>query len=144
MAHPHSCGSALRIFFKFCTMKGAVHGCFFEEKFHAGEFDLFRPFFTVWLGMAEIEPSRCYYWILKQSGHDFFHDYYWILKQSGHGFSGKHLYDGYCIGIMWCICVEAKIQQRVVWFCKVSLQICCVIFFECKSPWMLKTDSLIF
>ena len=23
-------------------------------------------------------------WILKQSGHDFFHDYYWILKQSGH------------------------------------------------------------
>ena len=24
-------------------------------------------------------------WILKQSGHDFFHDYYWILNQSGHG-----------------------------------------------------------
>ena len=23
-------------------------------------------------------------WILKQPGHDFFHDYYWILKQSGH------------------------------------------------------------
>ena len=23
-------------------------------------------------------------WILKQSGHDIFHDYYWILKQSGH------------------------------------------------------------
>ena len=25
-------------------------------------------------------------WILKQSGHDFFHDYYKILKQPGHDY----------------------------------------------------------
>ena len=47
--------------------------------------------------MVEIEPGHYYYWILKQSGHDFFHDYYWILKQLGHDFSGKHLCDGYCM-----------------------------------------------
>ena len=49
-----------------------------------GQFDLFRPFFAVLLGMVENEPGDCYYWILKQFGHDFFHDYYWILKQLGH------------------------------------------------------------
>ena len=136
-------------FSKFCRVKGAnrymkVLLVVFREKIQLKLIFLaFRPFFTVWLGMVKLSQATAY-WILKQSGHDFFHDYYWILKQSGHDFSGKHLYDGYCIGIMWCICVEAKIQQRVVWFCKVSLQICCVIFFECKSPWMLKTDSLIF
>ena len=30
------------------------------------------------------------------------------------------------------------------WFCKASLRICYVSLFECKGPWMLKTDSLIF
>ena len=30
--------------------------------------------------MVEIEIGHCYYWILKQSRHDFFHDYYWILN----------------------------------------------------------------
>ena len=28
--------------------------------------------------------------------------------------------------------------------CKASLKICYVSLFECKGPWMLKTDSLIF
>ena len=83
---------------------------FFENKIHFGQFDLFRSFSTVWLGMGEIEIGHCYYWILKQSGHDFCHDYYWILKQSGndrilkqwgHDFSGKHLCVGYCMDIMW-------------------------------------------
>ena len=67
-----------------------------------------------------------------------------ILKQSGHDFSGKQLCDGYCMDIGWCLCVEVKIQQRVIWFCKASLRICYVILFECKGPWMLKTDSLIY
>ena len=58
----------------------------FQKKVHLGQFDLFRSFLTIWLGMAEIEPGHCYYWILKQSGQDFFHDYYWILKQSGHDY----------------------------------------------------------
>ena len=30
------------------------------------------------------------------------------------------------------------------WFFKSSLRICYVSLFECKDPWMLKTDSLIF
>ena len=50
--------------------------------------------------MVEIEPGHSYYWMLKQSGHDFFRDYYWILKQSGYDFSGKHLCDGYRMDIM--------------------------------------------
>ena len=48
------------------------------------------------------------------------------------------------VDIMWCLCVEVKIQQRVIWFCKASLRICYLSLFECKVPWMLKTDSLSF
>ena len=66
-----------------------------------------------------------------------------ILKQSRDN-SGKHLCDGYCIDIMWCLCVEVKIQQRAIWFCKASLRICDINLFECKGPSMLKTNKLIF
>ena len=45
---------------------------------------------------------------------------------------------------MWYLCVEIKIQYKVIWFYKASLRICYAILFECKGPWMLKTDSLIF
>ena len=57
-----------------------------------------------------------------------------ILKQSRHDFSGKRLCDGYCMDIMWCLCVDFKIRQRVIWFCKTSLRICYVSFFECEGP----------
>ena len=98
--------------------------CFFEKKSHLGQFDLFRLFFTVWLSLVRIESGLCYYWILKQSGHNFFHDYYWILKQdmtrtlkqSEQDFSGKRICDGYFMDIMRCLCVEVNIQLRVVWF----------------------------
>ena len=40
----------------------------FQEKNHLGQFDPLRSFFTVWLGMVEIEPGYSYYHILKQSG----------------------------------------------------------------------------
>ena len=108
MALSDNSGSALRILLKFCGMKGAnrcMNFFFFEKKFIWVNFIFFatRPFFTVWLDMVEIEPGHCYYWILKQSEHDYFHDYYWSLK-SKH-FSGKHSFDGYCMGIMWCLCV---------------------------------------
>ena len=33
-----------------------------------------------------------------------------ILKQERHGFPAKHLYGGYCMDIVWCLCVEVKIQ----------------------------------
>ena len=36
-----------------------------------------------------------------------------ILKQWRHDFSGKHLCDGYCMDIMWCLCVEVKIYGFV-------------------------------
>ena len=83
----------------------------------------------------------------KQSEHDFFHDYHWILKQSGHhrilkqsrhDFSGKHLCDGYCMNVMWCLYVEVTIYG----FVKLSVRICYVNLFECKGPWMLKTYKL--
>ena len=44
----------------------------FQEKIHLGQFDLFRSFFTVWLGMVEIERGYSYYQIFKQSGHNLF------------------------------------------------------------------------
>ena len=31
-----------------------------------------------------------------------------ILKTSRHDFSGKHLYDGYGMDIIWCLCVEVR------------------------------------
>ena len=53
MAHPHNSGSTVR----FCAVKGAVVGVrfmkmflvffFLVKKFHLGQFDPFRPFFTV-------------------------------------------------------------------------------------------------
>ena len=63
-----------------------------------------------------------------------------ILKKSRHDFSGKHLCDRCCVDIM-CGGQDLVIMS---WFCKASLRICYVTLFECKSPWMLKTDSLIF
>ena len=65
-----------------------------------------------------------------------------ILKPSRHDFWGKNLCDGYCMDIMWCLCVEVKIQWRVIWFCKAFLRTSHVSLFECKGPWMLKTGSL--
>ena len=142
MAHPHNSGSALRIFFKFCTMKRAnrhmeILLVFFRGKIPFGVIWSFRLFFTVLLGTVEIEPDHCYYWILDSQ------NLIRILKQSRH-FSGKHLCDRCCMDIMGCLCVEVKIKQRVIWFNKASLRICYVSLFDCKDPWMLKTDSLIF
>ena len=52
MTHPHNSGSALRIFKKFCRAKGAnrymkILLVVFQEKISFGQFDRFRPFFTV-------------------------------------------------------------------------------------------------
>ena len=56
-----------------------------------------------------------------------------VFKQSRHDFSGKH----YLMDIVWIlcdVCVEVKIQQRVIWFCKASLGICYLSLFECTGP----------
>ena len=57
----------------------------FREKNRLGHliFLAFRLFFTVLFGMVKMSQATVN-WIVKQSGHDFFHDYYWILKQSEH------------------------------------------------------------
>ena len=52
MTYPHSSGSALRIFLKFCRMKGAnrymkILLVVFRKKIHLGQFDLFRSFLTI-------------------------------------------------------------------------------------------------
>ena len=57
-----------------------------------------------------------------------------ILKQWRHGFPGKHLCDGYCMDIMWCLC-----GGQNSWFCKASRRICYVSLSECKGHWMLET-----
>ena len=36
-----------------------------------------------------------------------------ILKQSRQDFSGKYLCNGYCMDIMWFLCVEVKIHGLV-------------------------------
>ena len=108
----------------------------FQEKILLGKLIFLGHFFPVWWGMIEIERGHC--WSL------YSQDMIRILKQSRHDFSVKHLCDGYCKDIMWCLCVEVKIQQIVIWFCKAYLRICYVSLFEFKGPWKLKIDSLIF
>ena len=125
MAHPDKSGSAQRIILKFCRMKGANRYmkifCFLRKNLIWDDliFLALRPFFTLWLGMVEIEPGHCYYWILISAqfmitaGSLNSQDMIRILKQSRHDFSGKHLYDEYCMDIMCCLCVEVKIHGFV-------------------------------
>ena len=81
----------LSVFINFTQEKGPKGSWKFyqlslEKKSHLGQFDLFRSFFNVLLGVVKIELGcYCWYWIINQLGHYFIHDYYWILKQSGHG-----------------------------------------------------------
>ena len=72
--------------------------------------------------MVEIEPGHCYIGSLNSQGMITFmitagslnsQDMIRILKQSRHDFSGKHLCDGYCMDIIWCLCVEVKIHGFV-------------------------------
>ena len=116
-----------------------------------GQFDLYRLFFTVWLHMVEIEQvtigslnTQDMIFFMATTGSSNSQDMIKIFKQSGHDFSAKHLCDGYCMDIRWCLCVEVETQQGVVWFSKASLRICYIFLFDCNSPWMPKTDSLIF
>ena len=140
--------SALRVFLKFCWMKRTnwyvkISLAIFWKKISFGAIWSFSTIFYCLIGHGRNWPRPLLLLTLKQSGYDFFHDYYWILKQSRHDFSGKHLCYGYGMGIMWCLCVEVKIQQTVIWFSKAFFKNY-PRKFECKGPWMLKTDSLIF
>ena len=63
-------------FFIYFTQKEGLRGTwkffclFLEKKSLLGQFDIFKSFFNVWLGVVKIEPGHCYYWIFKKSGHD--------------------------------------------------------------------------
>ena len=66
MARPHNSGLALRIFLKFCRMKGAnrhmkILLVVFREKIHLGQFDLFslEAIFYCLIGHGQIEPGHC-------------------------------------------------------------------------------------
>ena len=69
----HNFGSALRFIFFFHNKRDQevqenFISCFLKS--HLQQFDLFRSFSNVLLDVVKIEPDHCYYWILKQSGHD--------------------------------------------------------------------------
>ena len=114
MAHSDNSGLTPRIFLKFHTMKEPnrymkILVVFFERKIHLRQFDLFRPFFTVWLDMVEIEPGHWYYCILKLSRHISFmiitgylnsQDMIRILKQS----DTISLVNIYVVDIVWILC----------------------------------------
>ena len=149
MAHPCNSGLAVRIFLNnLAQWKGLIGTwkfyLFCKKKFHLGQFDLFRPFCTVWAWSKLSQPTVTIVSSMITTGSLNSQDMIRIFKQSRHDFSGKHLCDGTGMDIMWCLCVEVKIQQRVIWFYKASLRNCCVSFLECKGLWMLKTDRLIF
>ena len=63
----------------------------YTKKFCSGQMSSFGPkngahlrkWRTSKLDMVKLSQATVN-WILKQSGHNFFHDYYWVLKQSGH------------------------------------------------------------
>ena len=152
MAHSHNSGSTVRIFLKFCIMKGVdrqmkiILIIFSKKNFVWDKWTILGPKMVHPLisgSTVRFFLKFCTWILLGRNwavtiGSLNSQDMIRILKQLRHDFSGKHLCDGYCMDIMWCLCVE------VIWFCKASLRICYVSLFECKSPWMLKTDSLIF
>ena len=140
-----------------CTIKGAKRHMkillvIFWEKISFGTIWSFWVIFYCLFGCGQNWARPCYYWIFKLDKISFMitagslnsQDMQNIVKQSGHDFSSKPSCDGYCMDTIWCLCLEANIQQRVVWFCQKALRIYYLILFECKGPWMLKTDSLIF
>ena len=62
-------------FYQFYSRKGTKSYMKFFlvvswETISFGQFDLFRPFYNVWLGVVKIEPGHYYYWIFKKLGHD--------------------------------------------------------------------------
>ena len=123
LENPHNSLSTQRIYFKILQSERGrqVHEsfiCCFSRKI---QFKLI--FLAVW-------PFLLFDWAwsnwarplligsLNRTWHVLFKDrtchvLFRILKQWRHDFSGKHLCVGYCMDIMWCLCVEVKIQGFV-------------------------------
>ena len=73
----------MKVIIMVCTKKFLVYDkwailgpkLFFDKKIHLGQFDLFSLLAIFYcLGMVKLSQATVN-WILKQSGHDFFHDY---------------------------------------------------------------------
>ena len=116
---------------------------FLRKKFIWGNliFLGYRPFSIIWLGMVKLSQVISN-WILKQSGHDFFHDYYWIFKQSGHNYDSVKTWFLRSTIMWWTMYgyyVTFMCAGQHSWFCKASLRICYVSLFKCKGSWMVKT-----
>ena len=111
MAHPHNSGLALRIFLKFYRMKGAnrymkILLVVFREKNSIGAtlpWGHFLLFDWTWSNWARPLIIGCL------NSQDMIR----IPKQWRHDFSGKHLWDGYCMDIIWRLYVEVKIHGFV-------------------------------
>ena len=127
MVHPRNSGSALKIFKKFCRMKGAnrhmkILLVVFWEKSSFGAIwsfqllCLFLLFDLTWSNWARpllsgSLNSQDMIFFMITTGSLSSQGMIRILKQWRHDFSGKHLCD--CMDIMWCLCLEVKIHGFV-------------------------------
>ena len=126
IAHPHNSGSALRIFLKFCSMKGAnrymkILLVLFRQNnsfwaiwsfYPLGHFLLFDWAWSNWFRslLTGSLNSQDMISFMITSGSLISQDMIRILRQWRHDFSGKYLCGGYCMNIIWYLCVEVKIQ----------------------------------
>ena len=125
MGHAHNSRSALRIFSKFCRIKGTnrymkILLVDFWEKNSLRQLNLFMPFLlfdgawsklsqaTVTIGSLNSQDMISF---MITTGSLNIQDMIRILKQWRHDFSVKHLCGGYCMDITWCLYVEVKIQD---------------------------------
>ena len=85
----------------------------FWEKIHLGQFDLFslQTIFYCLIGHGRNWARLLLIGSLNGQDVISFMIYYWILKQSGHDFSSKDLCDGCCMDIMWGLLWGVKVQQ---------------------------------
>ena len=128
MTHLQNSGSVIRLFFKFCTIRGAMVGArcmkvlliVFWKKIYLEQFDLFRIDWLIDWAWSKLSKATVTIRSLNSQDMIFFiitsgslnsQNMIRILKQSGHDFSDKHLCDGYCMDIMWYLWVEVKIQN---------------------------------
>ena len=147
--HLPNSGSVIRLFFKFCTIRGAMVGAtyikillFFDKKIYLEQFDLFRIDWLIDWALSKLSKGTVTIRSFNSQDKIFFiitngslnsQNMIRTPKQSGHNFSTKYLCDEYCMDIMWCSCVEVKIQKRFIWFCKASLRMSLAIFFDCRG-----------
>ena len=103
-----------------CYVHESFINCFLIKKIDLKQFDLFRIDWLIDWAWSKLSKATATIRSLNSQDMIFFiitsgslnsQNMIRILKQSGHDFSDKHLCDGYCMDIMWCLWVEVKIQN---------------------------------